>query len=313
MSDQVVVVRLPAELARRVRLFVETDSAAYGSVQEFIRVAVENQLNLQMGDVASEEPDLTGADPFPVLKQPPQKPPGLLEPVDALDTPLFHMTNRLAPLKVAVRVLANLLTASEKPKLKEFHRRAAGAARALGLKLRMEDVASQGAARRAVGFPIGGNPELSMARFVNSFTLWKDGDRSAGPLAVLGLAGVVDGHAALTERGWRLAALPTPMLKETSGAVLSSAEADEFRAAIRAAPAERSEVRAFLDIVRSTGGRQSGIDRKLKAEHQDWSENRVVAHRAALVGRLADVAAIVAEGRGASARIIEGPGAKDIS
>src|SRR5262245_17904154 len=133
MSDQGVVVRLPAELARRVRSFIESDGASYGSIHEFIRVAVENQLNLQLGDAVSEEPEpeFTSTDSLSLLKQPRQKPASLVGPVDSLDVPLFHMTNRLAPLKAALRVLANLLTVGEPPKLKEFHRRAAGAARAL--------------------------------------------------------------------------------------------------------------------------------------------------------------------------------------
>jgi hypothetical protein len=212
-----------------------------------------------------------------------------------------------------LRVLANLHGAGEAPKMKDFQRRAAGAARALGLRLRMEDVVSHGGMGRAVGFPVGDNAELSMARFINSFTLWRDGERSAGPLAVLGLAGIVDGRAALSERGWRLAALPTPMLKEVSGAVLSDTEAAELRAAIRAAPGERAQVQAFLEIVGSADGRQPAVDRKLQAEHRDWSENRVIAHRAAIVGRLSDIGVVVSEGRGASARILLGPAAQEIS
>jgi hypothetical protein len=313
MSDQVFVVRLPAELARRVRSFVESDVGSYGSMQEFIRVAVENQIHLQLGHILAEESAPLGDDPLPILKLPSQQPTVLLDRSDATDLPLFHMTNRLAPLKIGVRALANLQAAGETATVKELQHRAAAAARALGLKLRMEDLMARGGVRRWVGFPVGEKVELSMARFISSFTVWSDGSRAAGPLAILGLVGIADGHAALTERGWQLAAMPTPMLKETPGRMLSAEEAMALRTAMLSAPSERAEVLTFLETVRSTGGRQSAIDRTLQAERRGWSRNRVVAHRAALVGRLADVGVVVTEGRGGSAQITPGPAAHELS
>jgi hypothetical protein len=311
-SHQVFVLKLPTELARRVLSLVESDNGSYGSVQEFIRVAVENQLHLESGNVPGSEAPY-GTDSLSLLILPTNEPPAFVGSVDATDAPLFHMTNRLAPLKIAVRVLANLQAGGAAPTVKEFQRRSASAARALGLRLRIEDVASRGSVRRSVGFPVGEEPELSMARFVTSFTVWSDGGRAAGPLAILGFVGIVDGRAALTESGWRLAVMPTPMLKEIPGTVLSADEAKVLRDAILATAAERAETQALLEIIRSVNGGQSAIDRKLQTEHRDWSQNRVVAHRAALVGRLADVGVVVIEGRGRTARIIPGPAAHELS
>lgn len=304
MADQILVVKLPEELSRRLHEYVHSDGSGYQSVQEFIAVATENQLNLEGLETLPKEA-ARGLDAFSLLAAPQQTPMALLEVISALDEPLFVLTNRLAPIKVAARVLANLGATGEWPPVEDFQRRAALAARALGFKLRNEDSRNgrSGMARRWVAFPVGEDVESSLARFISSFTLWVDGERSAGPLAVLGLAGVRDDRAALSQRGWELATLPSPLIDNMPGNTLSDDEALLFVNAITSAPSELQEVQIFLRIVEEAGGAQVAIDRKIRTIHNDWSENRAAAQRSAMIGRLGEIGVLAVEGRGPKALV----------
>lgn len=312
MADQAIVLRLREDLARRVRQLVESESAAYQSIQEFITTAIENQLHLEEPSHVAEAASGYEGGAAELLAIPSGSP-RTAETVSAADTPLFVLTNRLSPVKIAARVLANLAEAGEWPPVPDFQRRAAMAARALGLQLKSEGaVIEHGGTKRWVGFPIGSDVELSLARFITSFTLWADGAQSGGPMATLGLAGVDAGRAVLTDSGWRLALAPSPLLREAPGGTLSDEEGALFRAAVASSTAERPEVELFVEIVRSTQGSQGAIDRKLRAARPEWSENRTAAHRAAMCGRLGEIGVLDVEGRGPRGRVLLRDAAADL-
>lgn len=217
---------------------------------------------------------------------------------------LLFLTNRMSPLKLSARVLANLQRHGEWPELREFHLAAARAARAVGMRLRAEDkeAGRRGAGKRFVGYPVGDDQEAAFDRYTFSFTLDEVGGHAAGPLAVLGLADVVDGRAVLTEAGWHLACAESPLLEAGEGLVARD-EIDIFRKRLRAAADEHTAVQEFIVAVRRAAGSQTRVDQLLATWHSDWSSDRAAAHRAAMLGRLGELRLLRVTGRGSRAQI----------
>lgn len=230
-------------------------------------------------------------------------------PPNELDesTPLFVLTNRLFPIKVACRVAANLTDGSPIA-LREFNRTAAEVARGLGESLRREDEQAnrKGQARRWIGLPVSADRDPALRRFASSFTLRADGSGAArGPMAQLGLADLVgeDHDAQLTETGWKLAAAASPILDESGEGTLGLVERTIFTEALRRQPSERQAALEFINFVEEVGGAQSEVDARLGTRHPDWSSTRVTSHRAAMLGRMSDLGLVSVEGRGGTALI----------
>lgn len=178
---QSLVVRLPADKARRIARIVDAPDSGYESLDEFIRVAVENQLTMEAGLTTRPHPkpshskeggsaaevrsDWASAKSLRTLPRSsesvaPKAPWSEPEPTEtllrlpntdglvlerAVATPGFafsSFTNRLAPILAGPRVLANLSSEVGVPSVDVFLDLAAKAARALGLRLRSEDDAA---------------------------------------------------------------------------------------------------------------------------------------------------------------------------
>lgn len=339
-SRQTLIIRLQSEIARAARAFVANSDGAYAGLDELVEVALVNQLSVEGfgfrnpanrsdGDISrhidariseqsnppaiaqetKERPRLSGTS---VMDR--AAPPSLAEPPQVGEEVLFVLTNRMSPIKVAARALAIAATESGAwPSIAEFHERASVLARHVGTQLRGDG------SRRWVGYPIGKDSGKARERFINSFTITLPGGRARGPMALLGLAGPAPASeqrkaraksrtrampaVGLTEAGWQLAMMPSPILGECDGETLSSLEAELLTKLLLAVPRERSVVREFLALVRRAGGVQARLDELMAARESAKSADLVVAERAALVGRLVDLQLIHHEGRGADARI----------
>lgn len=178
---QSLVVRLPSDRARRITRIVDAPGSGYESVDEFIRVAVENQLTMEIGntppleskpsrskderparetrsDWASDKnmSTLLRSSESAVLKVTPSEPVSTdallrlpetegikLERAAVTQGVAFSsFTNRLAPILAGPRVLANLSSEAGAPTIDVFLDLSAKAARSLGLRLRSEDDAA---------------------------------------------------------------------------------------------------------------------------------------------------------------------------
>jgi hypothetical protein len=210
-------------------------------------------------------------------------------------TSLTPFTNRLNPLVVPLRVLANAIVILGDVTVSDFTRAAPIMAREVGMQLKREDELStrRGRQRRSTGWPIGEDQVASLARFRTSFLLRGGAHGEAtGPLVDLGLVTVSD-RLLLTSRGLAIAGAKTPMLGEVDGELLlSERQCELFREALLALPGEREELRVFFRGVAGGGGGQGAIDRIVQQAHPAWTEAQVVSHRAAMVGRLRDVGVI---------------------
>lgn len=222
---------------------------------------------------------------------------------------LSFLANRLNPVKVFCRALANAaLTAGEWPHPHFLVQDAGLAARDLGVRLRAEDAAagSKGHDRRWVAYPVGERVEAAVLRFGAAFgAAHTPSGELGGPLVILGLAAASGDTVALTEAGWQLAALPSPLLGEADAgrARLSDEEARLLRARLLDAPQERKLIVDFIEAIREAEGQQTLVDRALVGRRSDWSAERAASERAALIGRLHELGAVRVVGRGRGARI----------
>jgi len=310
MGRQTFVIRIEEDLARKVSQLLASRARGYSSLDELVHVALQNQLGIEEAEEALPPESATRAIDqiagsallMPSEKEPPLN---LAHPQAPSSDRLFVLTNRLSPIKVAVRVLARLGAEGEWPALEDFQEKAAKIARHVGLELRKEDLASRkrGQARRWVAYPIGDDERAAYSRFVTSFTMQVNDGKVLGPMIILGLGNVKEGRAALTEAGWRLATAPSPTLDGAEGLTFSMEEAAILRRQVLDAPGEREAVREFLQIVKRAAGSQLRIDELLAARYPDWTETLTVAHRSALIGRLSDLDVVEVTGRGPNAKL----------
>lgn len=310
MGQQTLVITLDEVVTRRIRFHLDQTASGYESISEFLTIAAMNLLELEANTVSAGAPQSPRAAPTlktdSLLARLPASAPLELTRVRApKDEALFVLTNRLAPVKIAARVLANLGARAGWPEVMEFHERASEVARQLGKALRQADQAEgrAGHQRRWIAFPTGENERAAAGRFISSFTIADADGEASGPLAVLGLADVVDGRAVLTEAGWMLAAEPSPILGEAPGDTMSDGEATILRRQLLTAEAELASIREFLELATRAAGLQSRIDELLAVRHHNWSVSLATSHRSAMIGRLREVQALAASGRGPEARV----------
>lgn len=313
---QTLIVKLPAGLVRRVAAIVD-EEGAYASISEYVAVALANQLALEdegpqglgvgaSADAGRNPPaEATREDLF--LHRPSLKP--LVAEMPRIQhEPLSSLTNRLFPLRVALRVLASE-GAGEGLDLPEFHSTVSRVARDLGIRLRHDDEARErrGWERRWIALPVGDDERAARQRYNAHFTLSvASDDRPAGPLSQLGLAFSEGrrGLVYLTGLGLELATAPSPVLDGADGeGVLGDVEREVFGRAIKTNPAELDSLREFREMVESAGGVQDRVDDALQQHHPDWTRAQAVSHRASIVGRLWDLGAVQVDGRGGGARI----------
>lgn len=328
---QVLIVQVPDDIARRAKRFVASTGSGYASLSELVVVALQNQLLLHElqtspdGAVSGdrESDGLAGSssvlsigtlrpqDIQVLLHRPEDRPPDTLQFLKPAAERLFVLTNRLGPLKIGARVLANLrLMDGNWPTIEQFTIKAAQTARALGARLRAEDERkrARGPERRATGFPIGPEAEKALDRFVSSFTLVRGtSGRAVGPMAILCLADVRDGRAILTDPGWELAAACSPLLGECDGHTLGEDEREILRNSLLSTGGETKGILQTAGAIQQTSGRQIDVDKTLGRLNPSWSPMRVVAERASMIGRLRDVGIVELNGRGEEARVILTP------
>jgi hypothetical protein len=308
VGHQVSVFRLPESITRQMRAFVDDSDSGYASIDEFVEAAIRNQLTLEVsspGERGSSESRRPVADTGPLLGPvEPEAPIALATPRFAAGT-LSVMTNRLSPVKIAVRVLANLTRSGHFPDVKQFQEHASRCARFVGLRLREEEIRrnAKGADRRSTAFPVANGESKALERYVAHFTTAKRGSAAPGPLEILGLAQVEEPVAKITAAGWRLAALPSPLLDECEGWTLGPEEMQMLRLQLHDSQEEAQAVRRFLRLVRRSAGGHDRLNELMILEHSTWTASLAVAHRAAMTGRLRELGLLEVDGRGSDARI----------
>lgn len=310
MASQVTVVRLDESLARSMRAWVASHGSGYRSLDEFVEVAIRNQMALQFDSAPAEVSSAIHRDsdsPATMLLAAPAHQLSLAfvspPPQVAMISP---MTNRLSPVKIALRVLCNLAAKLEWPTIRDFHHSAALCARHLGTRLRSEENSCgiRGAERRSTAFPCGHDERKSLDRFIAHFTTAKRAGSAPGPLETLGLAVLKGDRVQLSAEGWKLGIEASPLLGECVGSTLSEAERKLLLLRVTSASGETRAIQEVLRIVKRAAGKQQRVDELISLAHTEWTTTLAISHRAAVVGRIRELGLMDLKGRGVEARLL---------
>lgn len=297
-----IVLDLPETLIARIRALLY--SGRYESTQSFLFAAAENQLALEAAEFGEGEGAYLGSG-AELLAMPGETPELAPEPPPS-EKPLTWMVNRFLPLKVAVRVLTNLLLRGNRPgiPLVELEVRAGAAAREFGLFLLDIDrrVGRPPSERLSAGLPVGHREKRSLERFVHHFLC----AHPTSGLRALGLASISQNLVGeqvvgLTAGGAKLASLTSPPLDQSTYTVaLSSTETEFLRAQIAShAAGERKLLTGLLREMRGQPAGQEKLHGHLSDEY-GWKGGSLATMAAGALARMRELGLVRSVGRGAS-------------
>lgn len=290
--------------------YLDSEGCPYMDLNEFVRIAMENQLTLDRQLPAEPAPtpsteaesDQTSGLTKSEAAQP--EPPTPFEewwrrtdasevevvPVSSQDDApaLASLTNRMAPFLIGTRVLAAAASAEGSVDPQRFIDRASSVARHLSSRLRDQDRSAgrKGIQKWSTGWPGGNDPKKSLDRFRRYFLIERSGANLVGPLLDLGLCAVVDGRLLPSERCLVIAAEPSGVFGE-SATLMSEIQMQRFTDSVLSIDAEKAEIAFLLRAIKASG--QSDVqmlDESIASGHESWSPAQVTSHRAAICGRL---------------------------
>jgi hypothetical protein len=341
MLKMKVVVDIPRRLLDQIGETVDVRS--YNDTREFVSVALENQVELELtgstdagvmtiedavagGDSSSHQEEIT---PNSKLKQSDSSTDGLLQqgdynnipavssPKEARldDGPLWGQYNRIFPVKLTVRALANqmrnLIEAGAEDggdkqwvSLKQFSESAAEVGREYGLKIQQEDEAhSRGQGEKlSAALPIGDNPEKSKERFQTHFVGYAEqgGDLTgAAPhLLFVNIPEDSPGMIGITEAGLEFAELWNPLLDGDLGAdkPLSNDEATFYLKHVKdQLPTEYEAMALTAEAIEDGDNRPDSLSARVASLNNDWSEAQANTIRSGLVSRMYELGLVQRE------------------
>lgn len=348
-----VVVDIPEELMDQIRQAIE--QGEYEDTREFVTMALENQVELEIGDDrvmtleqaiehdtiqhrADGNPAATalpatgshGPNTLNLLEydqvstvrpaEPPRLDPG----------PLWGQYNRIFPVKLLLRVLANELrnqaahanfqvdgSGEEWVSLDRFNQQASDIAREYGLKIRQEDKEkSRGRGMRlSAALPVGEEPIKSKERFQVHFigTTDQQGDLT-GAAPHLQFVNITDDSPSLigiTDAGLRFAELWNPLI---DGGVSSDQPLSEDEAAFylqhvqENVPDEFNAMQLVADAITEGDNRPESLSERFAVLNENWSEAQASTVRSGIVSRMYELGLVHRERvgqRGVAYRVTE--------
>jgi hypothetical protein len=309
------------------------DEGGYNNPGQFVDTAIANQVELELSsesncslqsfdnaiskrEDSSSEINPSESSPSSDSQHPEQnllKPPENTVPTipspnpDRLDTgPLWGQYNRIFPVKLTVRALANKLSESSDVSnngkkfsqlisLGTFSERVAEISREFGLQVKSKDQEysrSQGE-KLSAALPIGDNPEKSKERFKTHFVgrAEQGGDLTgAAPhLLFVNIPSDSSGEIGLTEAGLEFARLTNPLIDDGIDSETSLSD-KEVQFYIQHVAHNRNDEFAAMQTV--AVGIQNGKDRPdsltehIASINNDWTYSQAQTVRSGLVSRM---------------------------
>ena len=336
-----VVIEVSDSLVEQVRLAVE--NGEYDDAREFVTTAVENQLESdevsqqevqtledaiatvgaeQSREIAAENGSDNDSEREEQVDTQEAKresnPTGNsfghrqydeIETVPRPDTarldkgPLWGQYNRLFPVKLVVRCLANELERVEDEgaepsqwvNLPQFENHAADIARTVGRKVASHDK-RQGRKRGeklAAGLPTGEDAEKSMDRFQTHFVGRAEhgGSLTGAPphLLLVNMQQEDGGTIGLTDAGREFASLRSPLLDEgfDAGDSLSRAERRFYVSHVRdVRPEEYEAMEKVAQAIEEGDDRPTSLTERVAYLNPDWSNSQAKTIRSGLTSRM---------------------------
>lgn len=331
-----LVVDLPESLIGRIKQAV--NEGGYENAREFVATAIENQLELEESgeeefktldeaiadidtnaddtDEQGQEADDIGTDGLG------QREYDTVPTVGSPDTdrlenrPLWGQYNRVFPVKLVVRRLANVIheqnkdgTATPQDSLKwidfdQFSEETARLARNYGLQIKeFDEQKSRGQGHKlSAGLPTGENTEKSIGRFQTHFIgKSKQGGNLGGAAPNLLFVDITDedvSRIGLTEAGLEFAELYNPLLDMGPDAhdPLSNDERDFYMTHIRNELAEEfGAMTAVVEAIKNGVNRPDGLTERVAEMNDSWSESQASTIRSGLVSRMHELGLVTRE------------------
>ncbi|GAB7010961.1 hypothetical protein JCM31271_29040 [Halorubrum trueperi] len=336
-----VVIEVPDSLVEQIRVAIE--SGEYDDAREFVTTAVENQLESgetnqqnaqtleeaiatvgaeQSHEITAENESENGSDQKPQVDvqkaERESNPTGTsigrrqydeVETVPRPDTaqldegPLWGQYNRLFPVKLVVRCLANELERVEDERaessqwinLPQFENHVAEIARTVGKKVASHDE-RQGRKRGeklAAGLPTGEDAEKSMDRFQTHFVgrVEHGGNLTGAPphLLLVNMQQEDGGTIGLTEAGREFASLENPLLDGGFDASnsLSRAERRFYVSHVRdVRPEEHEAMEKVAQAIEEGDDRPTSLTERVAYLNPNWSNSQAKTIRSGLTSRM---------------------------
>lgn len=298
-----LIVDLPDELVRRMR---ELEfRGRYGSAEEFIWAAVENQLLLE--ERGTMLPPAAAAESWGRLLARPSSPVATVPAEEASAGPLWGMVNRFLPVKVGARVLANLLAheGAEWVVLEELEAKAGAIAREFGLFLHDLDlkVGRRAEQRLSTGLPTGEQAEKSVSRYQEHFLA----STPESALRKLGFAATAknligERVVGITKAGADFAGLTSPPLDEGDYTIcLSKQEAEFLIEQVKDSVKEEWGLWAELSGLLGKEGLAQEQLRLALAESRGWQGGTLTTMMTGVLARMRELGLVRSRGRGPGA------------
>ncbi|EJN57784.1 ribbon-helix-helix domain-containing protein [Halogranum rubrum] len=317
-----IVIDVPEEIVREVKEAVKR--GGYEDSKEFIRTAIETQIELETSE---QQTLLTFDDAFEELEQSDSLPHNQskpepsdvhqvqaelenrsFEPLQVVnepdrsrldDGPLWGQYNRVFPIKLVTRRLANVLLGKsgdeEWIELERFSDQTATVARNVGKKLLEEDEAkSRGRGEKlSAALPIGDNAQKSMDRFKSHFVGYSDrnGNLTGAPahLLFVDITSESPSKIGLTDAGRQLASIHNPLLDDGLSAdeALSRDEVEFLVSFFREElPAEYEAMLTIARAIENDQTRPTQLTERIATLNQSWTDAQAKTIRSGLVSRM---------------------------
>ncbi len=299
------IVDIPPEVVDIIQKQIE--KGGYRTIQEFILTSIQNQVYIienplepiQQESVTYKPPEsehdnkknLTNLDDFNF---------DTVEPDNSkLYTTLSGFWNKFFPVKITVRVLANLMEEQDGPILLDsLQEIASREARKIGLALKRSEKGSgrKRGDRLFTGLPVSKNSESSRSRFKSHFVGDLREDKIDGMPATLRLLDIFTGsdgndYARLTNIGLEFCKFENPYLDLNNKNSVLSEEEQEFLVHVikQYLPDEMQDIRFILNSIGKGENNTGVLKNTIKGSKPDFSENQVATYLAGHLNRMNDL------------------------
>ena len=316
------IVDIPVELAKKVDSLV--NRGKYESISQFANTAFQNQLLLE--ESPKETLESLIETPISKLKLTPVKSQLLIsnlginfnpesirtvDPPDASKIPndcLWGQYNRIFPVKIALRILANMLKDDETVELDLLHAQAVQAAREVGLLLKKEDKKS----KRKYGdllstaLPIGRDLAKTEKRFMNHFVgYYTRAGRIEGAPGALKFLSISEDEenvqrVGITESGLHFAAFANSVLDEGNFKTTLNKEESLFyiKNVFENLPREKELNVLILRAIEKEKASPEDLNKAILPLSRGWSDAMVNTMKAGAISRLNELGLISRSRRG---------------
>ncbi len=314
------IVDIPPELAKKVDGLV--NQGKYESTSQFANVAFQNQILIE----DSPKETLANLIKTPISESRLPKAQALISnltinfvpesirtsfPPENAKIPndcLWGQYNRLFPVKITLRVLANILKDNESIELNLLHKQAVEAAREVGLMLKKEDKKSgrKYGEMLASALPTGRNINKTEKRFINHFVgYYTRAGRIEGAPGALKLLNIFENeenkqYVGITEAGLKFAVMKNPILDDLNFKKSLSEEESSFyiKHTFQNLSRERQLNILILNAMNNGKPSPSDLNKEILPLSRGWSEAMINTIRAGAISRLNELGLITRLRRG---------------